>query len=80
MMGFLEKAKDWRRRATELRRTAEQMMTPATRDSLLDRAASLDHHAANIEQVTAKFRDMRGIAAAGRDSAPRRSGRGQGGD
>jgi hypothetical protein len=80
MMGFLDKARDWRRRAAELRGMAERMMTPAARNSLLDRAASLDHHAENIEQVTAKFREMRGTAAAGRDSVPRRRGRGQGQD
>ena len=79
MGSFLDKARDWRRRAAELRGLAERMLTPATRSSLLDRAASLDHHAENIEQVTAKFRNIRGTAAGG-DSVPRRRGRGQGND
>ena len=63
--GFLDRARDWRRRASELRRAAERMLTPTTRTSLLDRAAALDHHAENIEQVTAKFRDIHETAATG---------------
>ena len=63
MTGFLDRAKDWRRRAADLRRAAERMLTPTTRTSLLDRAAALDHHAENIEQVTAKFRNIHETAA-----------------
>jgi ribosomal protein L17 len=78
MGSFLDRARDWRRRAEELRRIAERMVTQAARTSLLDRAAALDHHAENIEQVTAKFRDIHETAAMGnafRDFVPRRSGR-----
>jgi ribosomal protein L17 len=67
MTGFLNRARDWRRRATELRRVAERMMTPAARNSLLDRAASLEHHAANLELVTVKFRHIHEAAA---DTSP----------
>jgi hypothetical protein len=63
MTGFIDRARDWRRRATELRRVAERMLTPAARTSLMDRAASLDHHAENLEQVTAKFRNIHETAA-----------------
>ena len=84
MNTFLNKARDWRRRAGELRRTADRVLTPAARASLLDRAAALDHHAENIEQVTAKFRDIRETAATGdafRDFVLRRAvPRGQEGD
>jgi ribosomal protein L17 len=63
MAGFLDRARDWRRRAAELRRVAERMLTPAARTSLIDRAASLEHHAENLEQVTAKFRNIHETAA-----------------
>jgi len=63
MSGFIDRAKDWRRRAAELRRIAERMLTSATRTSLMDRAASLEHHAENLEQVTAKFRNIHETAA-----------------
>jgi len=75
MGGFIDKAKDWRRRAAELRGVAERMLTPAARASLMDRAASLEHHAENLEQVTAKFRNIHETAAARgpfRDFIPRR--------
>jgi ribosomal protein L17 len=63
MTGFIDRARDWRRRASELRRAAERMLTPAARTSLMDRAASLEHHAENLEQVTAKFRNIRETVA-----------------
>jgi ribosomal protein L17 len=63
MAGFIDRARDWRRRAAELRRVAERMLTPAARTSLIDRAASLEHHAENLEHVTAKFRDIHETAA-----------------
>jgi predicted house-cleaning NTP pyrophosphatase (Maf/HAM1 superfamily) len=63
MTTFIDKARDWRRRAAELRRLAERMMTSVTRTSLLDRAASLEHHAANLEQITVKFRHIHEAAA-----------------
>jgi hypothetical protein len=63
MGSFFDKARDWRRRAEELRCTAERMVTPAARNSLLDRAASLEHHAANLEQITVKFRHIHEAAA-----------------
>lgn len=63
MVRFLDKARDWRRRATELRRAAERVVTPAARASLLDRAASLEHHATNLERVTVKFRHIHEAAA-----------------
>jgi ribosomal protein L17 len=75
MSGFIDRARDWRQRAAELRRVAERMLTPAARASLMDRAASLDHHAENLEQVTAKFRKIRETAATSglsRDFIPRR--------
>jgi hypothetical protein len=67
MRGFIDRAKDWRQRAAELRGVAEQMQISAVRTSLLDRAASLDHHAENLEQVTVKFRNIRETAAENRD-------------
>jgi ribosomal protein L17 len=75
MSGFIDRAKDWRRRAAELRRVAERMLTSATRASLMDRAASLEHHAENLEQVTTKFRNIHETAATSRpllDFVPRR--------
>jgi ribosomal protein L17 len=85
MTGFIDRARDWRRRAAELRRVAERMLTPAARTSLMDRAASLDHHAENLEQVIAKFRNIHETAATSRlsrDFIPRRLAlaRQQGGD
>ena len=58
-------------------------MTPAARTSLMDRAASLEHHAENLEQVTAKFRNIHETAATSgplRDIIPRRRARQRGGD
>jgi ribosomal protein L17 len=75
MTGFIDRARDWRRRAEELRTIAERMVTPAARTSLIDRAASLEHHAKNLEQVTAKFRNIHETAATSRlsrDFIPRR--------
>jgi hypothetical protein len=75
MTGFIDRARDWRRRATQLRRVAERMLTPAARTSLMDRAASLDHHAENLEEITTKFRNIRETAATSRlsrDFIPRR--------
>jgi ribosomal protein L17 len=75
MTGFIDRARDWRRRATELRRVAERMLTSAARTSLMDRAASLEHHAENLEQVTAKFRSIHETAATSglsRNLIPRR--------
>jgi ribosomal protein L17 len=72
MRGFIDRAKDWRQRAAELRGTAERMLTSAARTSLLDRAAALEHHAENLEQVTVKFRNIREAAAENRDFITRR--------
>ena len=64
MTSFLDKARDWRRRADELRSTADGMATPVAQSSLLDMATALEHHAANIEQITLKLRRARERAAA----------------
>ena len=67
MTGLLDRATDWRRRATELRRAAERMMTSVARAALLDRAAALEHHADNLEQVAIKFHHIREAAS---DTSP----------
>jgi hypothetical protein len=61
--GFLDKAMRWRRRAQELRMIAGKMATPAAQSGLLDMAAALEHHAANIEQIVVKFDCIRQTAA-----------------
>lgn len=63
MAGLFDRAADWRRRAQELRMTADGMGSRAARASLLDMAAALEHHAANLEQVIRKFRRIREAAA-----------------
>jgi hypothetical protein len=55
MARFIYRAMDWRHRAEELRATAEKMLTPAARTSLLEMAAALEHHATNLEQTADKF-------------------------
>jgi hypothetical protein len=69
--GLLDRATDWRRRAVELRRVTKRVLTQAARTSLLDRAAALEHHAENIEEMTAKFRNIRETATGTRDFIPR---------
>jgi hypothetical protein len=56
MANFLDRATDWRRRAKELRITAEGMTTPVAQSSLLDMAAAVEHHAENLEQIIFKLR------------------------
>lgn len=63
MTGFIDRAKDWRRRAEELRSTADGMKTKAAQASLLDMAQALEHHAENLEQTVFKFRRIREAAA-----------------
>jgi len=67
MTGLLDRATDWRRRAAELRRAAERMLTSAARSALLDRAAALEHHAENLKQVATKFHRIREAAS---DTSP----------
>jgi hypothetical protein len=48
------KAENWRRRAKELRALADSMQEPAAAASLCEIADSLEHHAANLEQIMVK--------------------------
>jgi len=63
MAGLFDRAKDWRRRAEELRSSASGMKTQAAQTSLLNMAAALEHHAANIEQTVFKFRRLHETAS-----------------
>lgn len=55
MASFFDRAADWRRRAKELRASAERMMTPAAQASLRDMASAWEHHATNLERTALKF-------------------------
>ena len=55
MTAFVDRARDWRRRAEELRSTANGVSAQVAKASLLDMATALEHHAANLEQTVLKF-------------------------
>ena len=54
-----DKAEKWRSRADELRALAGGMREPMARESLLQIADTLMHHAINLETMSLKIRGAR---------------------
>jgi hypothetical protein len=58
----LDKAQDWRFRADELRRRADDTHERIARDSLLELADAADHHARILEEAAITFHSLPNLA------------------